>query len=95
MQFCKECGNMLLPKKKKNSLYCKVCDKEFAIGKEKEKLEEYKKTKKTNAKKKLNARAMKTAIVTEDAASPAISEEERDAYEEYFEMSEMDFSGGS
>jgi DNA-directed RNA polymerase subunit M/transcription elongation factor TFIIS len=93
MQFCKECGNILLPKKKKNALYCKVCNKEFPVGKEKDKLETYKKVKKSNAKKS-NKRALKTAIVEGEDNGPSISEDERAAYEEYFEMNEMDFSGG-
>ena len=34
MRFCPECDNILIPKSKK--LYCKACDKEYDLGKDKE-----------------------------------------------------------
>ena len=85
MEFCKICGNILLPKKKKSVLFCKVCEKEFPV-KDKAKLGRYKKAKKT---KKITEKhkALKTAIVEESHTGPAITEDEREAYKELFEGS--------
>ena len=88
--FCKECGNILLPKRKENVLYCKVCDKNFPLD-DPETIGQYKKREKINSKRTRNKkRVLKTAIVEESAKKPSISADERDAYEEYFEPAEMD-----
>ncbi|MHA2474840.1 MAG: hypothetical protein ACXAES_16575 [Promethearchaeota archaeon] len=34
MRFCENCGNMLIPKNGK--LFCKACEEEFELGKDKE-----------------------------------------------------------
>jgi DNA-directed RNA polymerase subunit M/transcription elongation factor TFIIS len=90
MQFCNECGNILLPQKAKNTLYCKVCDKSFAV-KESEELKEYKKAtkKKMSQRKKNKQRALRTAIVLEETKKPAISRDEREALEDLFEAPEI------
>jgi DNA-directed RNA polymerase subunit M/transcription elongation factor TFIIS len=91
MKFCETCGNVLLPKRKKNLLYCKVCDKEVPIEDPKNALTDYKRrppNKKSLDKKK----ALKTAILTDAEKSNLISEEDREAYEDLFMVGE-DFGG--
>ena len=89
MEFCEECGNILLPKKRKNLLYCKVCDKDFPLTEDK-KIKEYKSAtqdivKKTKVKKKLTL--ISTAIIENVRKTPSISQDERDAFGELLEMS--------
>ena len=91
MQFCKECGNMLLPKKKKNVLYCRVCEKDFPVGKAKSKISDYKKLKKSTQKKKEKERALRTTIVTVDDKQPSISKDEREAFREMLSISDEGF----
>ena len=91
MKFCETCGNVLLPKRNKKILYCKVCDKEINIGSSKEDLEEYKR-RGPNKKKSDTKKALKTAIVADEDGNKIISEEERDAYEDLFMLGE-DFGG--
>ncbi|RLI61807.1 MAG: hypothetical protein DRO88_12590 [Promethearchaeia archaeon] len=92
MEFCPECGNILLPKKRSQELYCKVCNKSFPLKeiKDKEKIKLYKsasqgKVKKSKVKEKLVRRT--TVIVEETHKSPSISQDEREAFGELFEMS--------
>lgn len=92
MEFCNTCGNILLPKKRENLLYCKVCDKAFPLKekKDKEKIKLYKsavqdKAKKTKLKKKL---ALISAAIIQDVRKvPSISQDEREAFGELLEMS--------
>jgi len=92
MEFCEACGNILLPKKRTETLYCKVCDKTFPLKlrKDKEKIKHYKsgaldKTKNTKVKKKL---ALVSAAIIEDIRkAPSISQDEREAFGELLEMS--------
>lgn len=91
MKFCEKCGNVLLPKKNKSVLFCKVCNKEISISDPKEDLTEYKR-RNQNKKKIETKKALKTAIIRENENKELITEEERDAYEDLFEVSE-DFSG--
>lgn len=90
MKFCETCGNVLLPKRNKSVLFCKVCNKDYPLESKKE-LELYKR-KQPNKKKTSAKNALKTAIVTDADRSRQISEEDREAYEDLFAMSE-DFSG--
>ncbi len=92
MEFCKDCGNILLPKKRSDELYCKICDKSFPLKekKDKEKIKHYKSVskdviKKTKVKKKL---ALRTSVIIEDVRKvPSISQDEREAFGELLEMS--------
>jgi DNA-directed RNA polymerase subunit M/transcription elongation factor TFIIS len=83
MQFCEECGNILLPLRKKNKLHCRVCDKDFSIGKEKEKLAQYKKV--TKKVKKTHSRNRNKIVIVDARKKPSISADERDAMEDLFE----------
>ena len=92
MEFCKDCGNILLPKKRSEFLYCKVCDKNFPLKekKDKEKIKLYKsatqdKVKKTKVKKKLAL--ISTAIIQDARKVPSMSQDEREAFGELLEMS--------
>ena len=86
MQFCKECGNILLPKKRTNELFCKVCDKTFPLKEKKiYKSATLETAKKTKVKKKL---ALISATIIEDVRKiPSISQDEREAFGELLEMS--------
>jgi len=92
MEFCPDCANILLPKKRENQLFCKVCDKSFPLKakKDKEKIKHYKSVskdvgKKSKVKKKL---ALRTSIIIEDVRkTPSISQDEREAFGELLEMS--------
>ncbi|MGV9173545.1 MAG: hypothetical protein ACOC44_14950 [Promethearchaeia archaeon] len=75
IKFCPECGNLLMPKKKK--LYCKTCDKSFEF--KNDELEEYK------IKKKIkHDEDIAPVVFKKDMRSSKISLEDRKAYEEYF-----------
>jgi DNA-directed RNA polymerase subunit M/transcription elongation factor TFIIS len=87
MKFCETCGNVLLPKRNKKTLYCKVCDKELTAANSKHDLEEYKR-RLPNKKKTDTKKALKTAIVADGDENKIISEEERDAYEDLFMLGE-------
>jgi DNA-directed RNA polymerase subunit M/transcription elongation factor TFIIS len=89
MEFCEECGNILLPKKKENKLFCRVCKKDFPVkAKEKKILEQYKKvTTKKNLKYLEKKRALKTAVVVVKSKTKSMTEEEREAFGELLEMS--------
>lgn len=90
MEFCKECGNILLPKKKTNELFCRICNKSFSVeDKEKSKLEHYKKaSNKKNISKEEKKRALKTAIIEQTTRVKSMTEEDREAFGELLEMSE-------
>ena len=86
MQFCENCGNILLPKKRTETLYCKVCDKTFPLKEKKEyKSATLETAKKTKVKKKLAL--ISTAIIEESSKVPSISQDEREAFGELLEMS--------
>jgi len=86
MEFCKTCGNILLPKKRKETLYCKVCDKTFPLKEKKiYKSSAQNISKKTKVKKKLTL--ISTAIIEDVRKAPSISQDEREAFGELLEMS--------
>jgi len=90
LEFCVTCGNILLPKKRTETLYCKVCDKTFPLKKDKDKIKHYKsavqdKFKKTKVKKKLAL--VSAAIIQDVRKTPSISQDEREAFGELLEMS--------
>jgi DNA-directed RNA polymerase subunit M/transcription elongation factor TFIIS len=82
-EFCSKCGNLLLPKRNKKVLFCKVCNEEFPLDHNKEALNKYKGSK--GSKKTKDQRAYRTAVITDTAKVTAIDETEREAYEDYFE----------
>jgi DNA-directed RNA polymerase subunit M/transcription elongation factor TFIIS len=76
MEFCEECGNMLLPKK--GTLFCRICKKEFKV--KQNVLDTYKVKKKTNK----GQRRQLTQIIEDHDDEKIITEDDRAAYEEYF-----------
>jgi DNA-directed RNA polymerase subunit M/transcription elongation factor TFIIS len=93
MEFCEQCGTILLPRRNKNVLYCKVCDTEKAVDHKKGTMDDYKKKK--LSKKSKDQRANRTAIVENNDKKAAITNEEREAYEDFFEVDgEFDYEGG-
>ncbi len=86
--FCQDCGNILLPKRRTNTLYCRICDKDYPMDKG---LNQYKKVERKTAsiKEKNKKQILKTAIIEETKKGPSISEEERAAYEDLFEASDL------
>ena len=82
-EFCSKCGNILLPKRNKKVLFCRVCNEEFPLDHNKAALEKYKGNKAT--KKTKDQRAYRTAIITDTSKVAVIEEEEREAYEDFFE----------
>lgn len=81
MRFCENCGNMLIPKSGK--LFCKACEEEFELGKDKE---SYKIVKKIHHDENETA----PIIIKEGLRGERISEGDRRAYEDYFGSSEAD-----
>lgn len=90
MKFCPECGNILLPKKGSTELFCRTCNKiiKVDVKKEKEALEQYKRTKKSKGKETEKKRALKTAVIEEPVKVKSMTEDEREAYGELFELTE-------
>ncbi len=86
MKYCPKCENILLPRKKKNVLYCRVCDKEFPVEKEDE-MKEYKRStkKRTEESRRRKAQSHKTVILEENIKKKSISAEERKAMEDLFQ----------
>jgi DNA-directed RNA polymerase subunit M/transcription elongation factor TFIIS len=80
MRFCPNCDNILIPKNKK--LYCKACDIEFELDKG----ENYKLVKTIKHDEKEAA----PIIVKEGLKSERISDQDRKAFEEFFDLSEAD-----
>ncbi len=76
MEFCEECGNMLLPKK--GALFCRVCKKEFKA--KQTVIDTYKVKKKITKDQK---RQM-TPVIEDHDDEQIITEDDRKAYEEYF-----------
>ncbi|QEE15921.1 hypothetical protein DSAG12_01748 [Promethearchaeum syntrophicum] len=80
-----------MPKKRSDELFCKICQKSFPLKekKDKEKIKHYKSAsdvvKKTKAKKKLALKS--STIIEEIRKAPSISQDEREAFGELFEMS--------
>ncbi len=92
MEFCEACGNILLPKKRTETLYCKVCDKTFPLKekKDKDKIKHYKSATKDSAKKtkvKKKLALISTAIIQDVRKVPSMSQDEREAFGELLEMS--------
>ncbi len=89
MEFCPDCGNILLPKKRTKELFCRVCQKSFPLDetKDNEKFEQYRKVKKNKAKIDEKRRALKTAVIEKSEKSKSMTEDEREAYGELLEMS--------
>ena len=81
MRFCESCGNMLIPRKGK--LYCKACDEEFDIG---ENQEDYKIIKTI----KHDEKEIAPIIIKEGLKGDKISDQDRKAFEEFFQGSEAD-----
>lgn len=81
MRFCPTCDNILIPRNKK--LYCKACNQEFELDKEKE---EYKIVKTIRHDEKESA----PIVVKEAMKNDRISAQDRKAYEEFFGSGEMD-----
>jgi len=78
MKFCKNCGNMLIPRNRK--LYCRACDDEFDLDISKK--EEYKIIKKIRHDEKESA----PIIMKEGLKSERISAQDRKAFEDYFSV---------
>ncbi|MHA1730217.1 MAG: hypothetical protein ACTSWY_16020 [Promethearchaeota archaeon] len=77
MKFCPDCESILLPRKKKNELYCKVCDKIFKMDKEKSKTEsEYR-----IQRKMTRDLIPKTAVIHKKEKKHSITEEDRRGFE--------------
>lgn len=74
MKYCPSCENMLFPKD--DQLYCKVCDKYYETVKIKE--DDYK------VVKNLNNTAEAEAPVVKKDLEDNVSEEDREAYEDFF-----------
>lgn len=81
MRFCENCGNMLIPKNGK--LYCKACEEEFELGKDKE---DYMIQKKIRHDEKEAA----PIVIKEGLRGERISSDDRKAYEDLFSGSEAD-----
>lgn len=91
-EFCPKCDSVLLPKKSKNVLICRVCNQEFPLeSKDKSKLSQYKVNK---AKKLRDKSQFKTAVVEDSNKKNAISQEDREAYEDFFEVDAEPQEGG-
>ena len=73
MKFCPDCESILMPKKNKKELYCRVCDKTFSIKDEKEKLE-YK------IGRKITRNLKSKTLVLERKTRKVITEEDRRGY---------------
>jgi len=78
MKFCKNCGNMLIPKNRK--LYCKACNEEFDLDVSKK--EDYTIVKKIRHDEKESA----PIVVKEGLKSERISAQDRKAFEDYFSV---------
>ena len=76
MRFCPECDNILIPKEKK--LYCKACEREFEIDPHNN---DYKIVKKIKHDDKEAA----PIVVKKVIVSTKISDQDRKAFEEFFD----------
>ena len=86
MEFCKDCGGLLMPKKGvKNKMYCKVCEKTTAV-KDKKILEKYGTGNRRNIQRKTRKtrRNVKTMVVAKPEKKRSITAEEREALEDMF-----------
>ena len=90
MEFCKKCSNILLPRKKTQDLYCRVCDKSFPMKKKNtiHKPHINKQVQKKKSQQLERRRALRTAVITESQSKlKSISEAEREAFGENLKMS--------
>jgi DNA-directed RNA polymerase subunit M/transcription elongation factor TFIIS len=73
MEFCPDCGNMLIPKGKK--LYCKTCKRNYYFKSKKDYFLE----------KTINHDETELSpVIIENPSDDHISVEEREAYEDFF-----------
>lgn len=95
MQYCRKCNGLLLPKKNKKVLYCRVCNEEQPIESDGT-FKKYKGVKGSKTSKRFkDTRANRTAIIVDDKKDHSITEEDRETYEDYFEVdNESDYEGG-
>ncbi|MFX0031423.1 MAG: hypothetical protein ACFE8E_09875 [Candidatus Hodarchaeota archaeon] len=82
MKFCPNCDNILIPKNKK--LFCKACNQEFDLDKNSP--EDYKLVKRIRHDEKEAA----PIIIKEGLKDERISDRERKAYEDLFDITEAD-----
>lgn len=89
MEFCKNCSNILLPRKKLNDLYCRVCDKSFPVRKAiKSSSRIDRKIQQKRSQQLERTRALKTAVVTETTSKlKSMTEDEREAFGELLHQS--------
>jgi DNA-directed RNA polymerase subunit M len=77
MKFCPDCDNIIFPKN--GIIYCKACDKEFDLDAE---AEDFKIVKKIKHDEKESA----PIVVKETMNSTKISDQDRKAFEEFFDL---------
>ncbi|MFW9773865.1 MAG: hypothetical protein ACFFBH_00340 [Promethearchaeota archaeon] len=82
MRFCPNCDNILIPKNKK--LFCKACNQEFDLDTNSP--EDYKLVKSI----KHDEKEVAPIIIKEGLKGERISERERKAYEDLFDITEAD-----
>ena len=85
MEFCQHCQNILLPRRKQQDLFCKICDKSFPMKKATKPQSPYinRKVQQKRSQQLERTRALKTAVVTEATSKlKSISEDEREAFGE-------------
>ncbi|MHA1488429.1 MAG: hypothetical protein ACTSRI_02100 [Promethearchaeota archaeon] len=79
MRFCKKCNNILIPRN--NKLYCQACDEEFDLKDNKDDFKIIKKIRHDDAE-------TAPIVSRESFKSKRISDQDRKAYEEFFNSSE-------
>lgn len=84
VQFCPDCESILLPKRNSTDLFCRVCNKTFKAEKDKA---DYKMKSQIDRDSKNRIRS-KTAVVETGRHTQSISEDERRAFEDYFQDGE-------
>ncbi len=78
MRFCPNCENILIPKS--NKLFCRVCEKKFELDPE---TNDYKIVKRI----KRNENEIELIIMRKTLKNNRISTEDREAHEEFFQLS--------
>jgi len=80
MRFCPDCDNILIPKNKK--LFCKACEKEFEIDPT---------NKDYNIVKTIKHDDKEAApiVVKKVLTKPKISDQDRKAFEEFFDLGDV------
>ena len=77
MKFCPDCDNIICPKNKK--IYCKACDKEFNLDADDDDFKIVKKI-------KHDEKELAPIVVKESMNSTKISDNDRKAFEEFFDV---------